>query len=125
MFEIESALAIHNGGYHGTDIRSAERIIEEGFRAENGDIFFAPLNNLWFAQTHGIRRARNAGDRHYGVVQAMFPGKKLEFGMGGDQIRIPTEELGRITIVGLRVYSLEDLNPIITRNRDELQNPNL
>ena len=125
MSEYDSVRNIHIGGYHGTDFRSAERIAEEGFRDGNGDVFLAPLDNLSFAQTHGARRAREVGDQYYGVVQAMFPGKKLEFGLGGEQIRIPTDEVGRIIVVGLRVYDLEQSKLMLMKNREELHSPNL
>lgn len=109
------------GGYHGTDLRSAERIAVEGFLEINGDIFFAPLDNLTFAQSHGERRAREIGDAEYGVVQAMFPAKRLELGMHGDQIQIPASEIGRITVVALRIYSTEQARLILTKTRDQLQ----
>lgn len=111
---------IHIGGYHGTDLSSAERIATEGFQETNGDVFFAPLDNLSFAQSHGQRRAEDLGDAEYGVLQAMFLGKQLELGMGGDQIKIPACEVNRITIVALRAYSLKQARLILTKNRAEL-----
>ncbi len=122
MYSSVSSDELHNGGYHGIDLYNAERIAEEGFLETNGDVFFAPLDNLHFAQINGERRAREKGNKEYGIVQAMFPGNQLEFGLGGDQIRIPVDEIGRITIVGLQVYDLEQARLILRLTRVELQN---
>lgn len=111
---------LHMGGYHGTDVQSAERIVEVGFQRNGGDVYFAPLDNIYFAQTHGERRARDRGESQYAIIQAMFPGKKLEFGMGGDQIRVPVAEIGRISVVGLRIYDLEQARLILNRNHESL-----
>jgi hypothetical protein len=111
---------IQFGGYHGTDLSSADSIAAEGFRVDYGDVFFAPLDDLDFAQRHGAQRARFNGDRYYSVVQATFPAKRLEFGLGGDQIRVPVDEIGRIAVVSLRVYDLEQSKLILLKNREEL-----
>jgi len=117
---LNSDQEFHIGGYHGTDRYSAEQIIAAGFQETNGDVFLAPLDNLRFAQTHGERRARDRSKGEYAVVQAMFPGKKLEFGLGGDQIRIPASEVGRITVVGLMVFDVEQSRLILSRDRSQL-----
>ena len=109
------------GGYHGTDVASAEQIIQHGFRVDSDAVFFAPLDNLKFAQTHGERRARDRGDTSYAVIQAIFPGKMLEFGLKGDQVKIPLAEIGTISIIGLQIYDFEQARLILRKTRDELQ----
>jgi hypothetical protein len=120
VFTLSSDERIHIGGYHGTDMASAEHIAAEGFQESNGDVFFAPLNNLSFAQQHGERRARDRGDSEYGVIQATFPGKRLELGMASDQIQIPPSEIGRIAIIALWVYSVAQAQLLKMKNRSGL-----
>lgn len=98
---------LHIGGYHGTDDRSAAQIAESGFNPANGDVFFAPLDNLIFAQNHGARRASDRGDTTYTVVQGIFPGRKLEFGLGGDQLKVPADQASRIGVVALHQFDLQ------------------
>ena len=91
-------------GYHGTSIGNARVIEQNGFRGDSGPICFAPLDNLGFAQVHGRRRAEELGDSEYGIVMASFPSRKLEFGMGGDQINVPAAEVGSIVVRNVLVF---------------------
>lgn len=62
------------------------------------------MDNLFFAMRHGQHRAEEGGDTQFGVVQASFPPRKLEFGMGGDQINIPAAQVGEITVRTVLVF---------------------
>ena len=96
----------HFAGYHGTSVGNARQIEQDGFTDTNGDVFFAPMDNLYFAMQHGRRRASEYGDPQFAVVQATFPARKLEFGLQGDQIRIPREEVGAIVVRAVHYHDI-------------------
>ncbi len=85
-------------GYHGTSVRKATLIVEEGFAEGNGPVCFALMDNLTFAQSHGVRRAEEEGDESFGVIVATFPTRRVELGMHGDQVVVPELEVGRISV---------------------------
>ena len=96
----------HFAGFHGTSVANAKRIEEAGFTDTNGDVFFAPMDNMGFAMTHGRRRATEYGDAQYAVVTATFPARGLEFGLGGDQIRVPREQIGSIAVQAVAYFDV-------------------
>jgi hypothetical protein len=85
-------------GYHGTSIGNARNIEQSGFRQDTGTICFAPMDNIFFAQSHGRRRAQELGDATFGVVLANFPPHPLELGLSGDQINVPAARVGDIVV---------------------------
>jgi hypothetical protein len=108
----------HSVGYHGTTISTARTIEAEGFKdTGNGVVCFAPLDNLPFAQRHGQRRAEEYGDQSYGVVQATFPARELEFGLGGDQINICGEDISKIAVVAILEFDTLPSGLTVARNR--------
>ena len=120
MYFSKNPDSLHISGYHGTDITSAIKIVKEGFRGDTGDVYFAPLNNIGLAESHAILRAHNGSDDTYAVLQGSFPGKKTEFGLRGDHIRIPSFEVGRVTVVGMRIYNAGDSTVIRRIDKDHL-----
>ena len=125
MYEFSPTKRLYTDGYHGTSRSEAEKIAEEGFKDTlNHDyIFFAQLRNLELAQYHGKRKAKNLNEPTYGVIQATFPARHAEFGYRGSrrrdhQIEIPVSEIGRITIVALRIYNVEEAKLILSRSID-------
>lgn len=91
-------------GYHGTTLSNAVTIKREGFKNNGYPVCFAPINNLEFAQRHGNRHAEEIGDTQYGVVLANFPSRRIEFGIEGDQINVPIEDIGRIVVRDVLVF---------------------
>lgn len=109
---------LHIGGYHGTSIGAARSIEREGFKAAGyGEVYFAPIDDIFFAQCHGQRQAAELGDQTYGIVQANFPGSKLELGLEGDQIVIRGEDIGKIAVVAVLEFDAHRSDITVARNR--------
>jgi hypothetical protein len=116
----------YNEGYHGTDEPTARKIFEEGFQKESSDglpmdVYLAAPFQTYLAHSHGEKNARRSNSENYAILRASIPESKIKINdLGPESLRLFGDEIDRIAIIGLSVYTrsgeLIEGEPVIETN---------
>jgi hypothetical protein len=92
-------------GYHGTDEATGRKLVESGFDPYL-PVHLAAPNQTYLAHSHGVKNAERTNSANYALIKAEFPRTHLkENFLGPDSLRLHGDDVDKIAIIGLSIYS--------------------